>query len=211
MNGLRIVLHTDEDLLREAFEKEFADYEEVEIFQGRLEDVPPCDCLVVDGNSFGILDNEDDTELRIQFPEVQQNLTEIVAAVFCGEIPVGQTVIVPTGDQVFRWLAYTPTMRFPRNIPAEVVYDATRATLLAVKGHNMSDFEEQAIADELGEDRAESLIESIALPGFGTGSGVGAFKAARMMRLGYDSVFAREGESYASWDDVEQYLKKLYT
>lgn len=211
MNGLKLVLYTDDPLMHEAWVKEFADYEEeVEIFLGNLEDVPPCDCLVAEGNSFGIMDSESDTEIRLQFADVEQNLREVVQSAFHGQIPVGQSVIVSTGDQVFRWLAYTPTRRFIRNIPAEVVYDATRATLLAIKDHNMSDFEEQAIADELGEEREDAPIESIALPGFGLTAGVGAFKAAKMMRLAAESVFGGEDEAYDSWDDVDVYLKKLY-
>lgn len=213
MNGLKLVLYTDDDLLREAWEKEFEGYdsEQVEIFSGQLEDVPACDCLVAEGNSFGIMDGETDTEIRLQFPDVGQNLREVVESAYCGEIPVGQSVIIPTGDQVFRFLAYTPTARFRRNIPTEVVYDATRATLLAVKTHNMADFDDQVIAEDLGEEREQSPIESIAMPGFGISAGVGAFKAARMMRLGVESVLGADDTSYDSWDDVEAYLKKLYS
>lgn len=212
MNGLHIVLYTDDELLREAWEKEFGASEGVEIFQGRLEDVPASDCLVAEGNSFGIMDGDADTEIKLQFPDVEQNLSGVVESAYYGEIPVGQSVIIPTGDQVFRFLAYTPTRRFPRNIPTEVVYDAMRATLLAVQAHNMADFEEQAIADELGEQRSEAQIESVAIPGFGSTSGVGAFKTARMMRLAYESVFERdENESYSSWDDVDAHLKRLYS
>ena len=210
MNGLRITLRTDDDFLREAWAKEFAVYDaDVEVFFGALEDTPPCDCLVAEGNSFGIMESEADTEILLQFPDVQENLTDVIASAYHGEIPVGQSLIVPTGDQVFRWLAYTPSVRFPRNIPAELVYDCTRATLLAVEAHNMNDFDQDAIADELGNLRESNPIESLALPGFGTTSGVGAQKTAHLMRLAYESVFFKR-DSYASWEELDPYLKQIY-
>jgi O-acetyl-ADP-ribose deacetylase (regulator of RNase III) len=210
MNGFRIVLFSPEDLVCEAWEKEFSDVDEVEIFQGALENVPACDCLGIAGNSFGIMDADADTDIRLQFPDVQQNVQQAITTLYAGEMPVGQSLIVATGDETFRWAAYTPSMRFPRNIPVEQVYDCMRVTLLAIKQHNMTDLEEQAIAEELGEERDENVIESIVIPAFGTSAGVGAFKAARMMRLGYESVFEREPVSYTSWDDVDVYLKKLH-
>jgi O-acetyl-ADP-ribose deacetylase (regulator of RNase III) len=211
MNGLRLVLHTDDDLLREAWSREFADYAaDVEIFFGPLEDVPACDCLVAEGNSFGIMDSDTDTELVLQFPEVQQNLHDVLVSACHGEIPVGQSVIVPTGDDVFHWLAYTPSMRFPRNIPAELVYDCTRATLLAIEAHNMAEMEAQGIADELGGKHDEHPIESAALPGFGLGAGVGALKVAHLMRLAYESVCVRDSPAPDSWDELDPYLKQIY-
>ena len=211
MNGLRLVLHTDDELLSEAWAKEFADYTaDVEIVTGALEDIPACDCLVAEGNSFGIMESEADTEILLQFPEVQQNLHDVIVSAYHGEVPVGQSVVVPTGDESVRFLVYTPSMRFPRNIPAELVYDCTRSALLAIEAHNMANFEEQAIADVLEEQRESSPIESAILPGFGTDSGVGSLAAARLMRLAYESVCQRDSESYESWEELEPYLKQIY-
>ena len=208
-NGLRVVLFSTDGRMIEAWTKEFEGVEEVEIFQCELEDVPASDCLVVEGNSFAIMDGEFDIELRLQFPDAQQNVAEVVGSAYYGEIPVGQSVLVPTGDEVFRWLAYTPTVRFPRSITAESVYDAMRVTLLAIKQRNMENLEGQAIADELGEEYDDDIIEVVAIPGFGIDSGVGAFKAAHMMRLAYESVFEREEQAFTTWDEVDPLLKKL--
>lgn len=208
---MNLLLFTDQEQVIEAWEKEFHGYDGVTVYQGALEDIPEADCLVTAGNSFGIMDGGLDAAVKLQFPDAATNVTEAIAANYLGEIPVGQAIIVPTNDEIFRYLGYVPTMRFPRNIPAEAVYDATRAILLEARKFNENELSEEEIADELGEQRETGLIESIALPSFGTRTGgVGAFKAAHMMRMAYDSIYERAPEVYGSWDAVEEHLKRLY-
>jgi len=211
---MKIVLFNQREQLCEAWGKEFHDYgHEVTIFQGALEDVPQVDCLVCPGNSFGIMDDGLAAAIKLQFPDAQQNVREAITVDYCGEIPVGTSIIVPSNDETFPYMAYTPTMRFPRNITAETVYDCMRATLLAVRAHNVAQVENEAIADLEGDEFNGSQIESIAIPGFGTGTtgGVGAFKAARMMRLGYESIYVHEAFEYEEWDQVDAYLNALYS
>jgi O-acetyl-ADP-ribose deacetylase (regulator of RNase III) len=208
---MNIVLFTRDEQSANALKEQFEGIDEVEVFHGELEDVPAANCLVAAGNSFGIMDGGLDAAMKTQFPDVQKNVQDAIASNFHGEIPVGQSLIVPSGDEIFPWFAYTPTMRFPRNIPAELVYDSMRGTLLAIKQFNMNSMSEAAIADQAGEDYEPELIESVAIPAFGTKTGgVGAFKAARMMRLAYESIYEYGESFYASWADVEAHLKKLY-
>ena len=210
---MKVVLFNPSEQLCEAWGKEFHPYgHDVTIFQGKLEDVPQVDCLVAAGNSYGIMNGGLDAAIKLQFPDAQQNVKEAITADYCGEMPVGQSMIVPTYDDTFPWLAYTPTMRFPRNIPAETVYDCMRATLLAVRAWNVQSLTDAAYAESEGEDVEAKTIESIAIPGIGTGTGgVGAFKAAKMMRLGYESIYERDAEAYDEWDQVDQHLKTLYS
>jgi O-acetyl-ADP-ribose deacetylase (regulator of RNase III) len=209
---MKIVLFDINDQLCEAWEREFKDHDDVSVFYGKLEDVPASDCLVAAGNSFGIMDGGLDHAMAVQFPDVVGNVRDGIETAYCGEIPVSHSLIVPTGDEFFPWMAYTPTMRFPRKIPAETVYDAMRGMLLAVRKFNMNELEEAAIAEELGEEREAAVIETIACPGMGTRSGgVGAFTGAKMMRMAYESIIVRGPTSYGDkWDGVEDHLKKLY-
>ena len=214
---MKIVLFDMNEQITEAWAREFDTMlgDNVRVFHGKLEDVPAADCLVAAGNSFGIMDGGMDAAMALQFPDVVRNVQDAASTEFCGEIPVGQSVIVPTGDDTFRWMAYTPTMRFPRAIAPELVYDAFRAALLAVRKFN-SEAMVEAIneAEDQGidyDDMDVDLIESIACPGLGTNTGqVKPFTAAKMMRLAYESVIIKGAWSYKKWDDVEPWLKKLY-
>lgn len=203
---MKILLFDINEHLCEAWRKEFSAYDNVDVHHGALETVPEADCIVAAGNSFGIMDGGLDAAMATQFPEAQKNVSDSIASNFVGELPVGRSVIVATGHSTFPLMAYTPTMRFPRPIAAEVVYDSMRAVLLAVREYNT-----ETEIDSIEDDDEPQLIQSIAIPGLGTLSGgVGAFTGARMMRLGYESIYERRAQPYESWPEVEKHLKKLY-
>lgn len=208
---MQLLLFDMNPQLCEAWEKEFAGYDAVTVHNVQLEDAPAADCLVAAGNSFGIMDGGLDAAMALQFPEVVANVREGIAADYKGEIPVGSSIIVPTGDETFPWMAYTPTMRFPRQIAAELVYDAMRGMLLTVTKWNEELANERMIAEMTGEDQpSQTEIVSIACPGLGTLSGgVGAFTGAKMMRMAWDTIYENKhgGES---WKEVEGFLSKLY-
>lgn len=210
---MKLTLFDINEQLIQGWEREFEPYrDDVNIFHGALEDVPPADALVAAGNSFGIMDGGLDHAMAVQFPDVVKEVSEGIMAHYYGEIPVGHSIIVPTHDEAksFPWMAYTPTMRFPRQIPAEQVYDAMRGMLLAVRKFNDNQLYEQAIADEAGEEIELSVIESIACPGLGTRSGgVGSFTGAKMMRMAWESIIVYEPKAYTKWEEVEGKLKKL--
>ena len=208
---MQIHLFDMNEQLCEAWQKEFAGYADVTVHNVMLEDAPAADCLVAAGNGFGIMDGGLDAAMANQFPDVVLNVREGIAAEYKGEIPVGQALIVPTGDETFPWFCYTPTMRFPRKIPQETVYDSMRALLLAVIRFNENVIQERMIAEESGGTPPDTEeIASIACPGLGTLSGgVGAFTGAKMMRMAYDSIY-KHGEAYEKWEDVEGWLKQLY-
>lgn len=196
----------------EAWEKEFAGYSAVDIHNVQLEDAPAADCLVAAGNSFGIMDGGLDAAMALQFPDVVSNVREIISSDYKGEIPVGCSAIVPTGDETFPWMAYTPTMRFPRKIAAELVYDSMRGMLLAVIKWNEDLANERMIAEETGgTPPSQSEIVSIACPGLGTLSGgVGAFTGAKMMRMAWDTIYGENEHGGGDWKEVENFLAKLY-
>jgi O-acetyl-ADP-ribose deacetylase (regulator of RNase III) len=175
--------------LRRAWEDEFRDFEDVVARTADLSELEPHDCLVSPANSFGIMDGGIDLAISSLIPGLQERVSARVYEEWLGEQPVGTSMLVATGFERFPWLGHTPTMRAPRPIAAEVVYDAMRALLLAVRRHNVAG------------DR--SPIRSIACPGLGTATGrVAPAAAARMMRLAYESVVAPERGPYRTWAEV---------
>jgi O-acetyl-ADP-ribose deacetylase (regulator of RNase III) len=213
---VNIVLFDINEQICEAGSASSTDYDNVTVFNGKLEDVPPTDCLVAAGNSFGIMDGGMDAAMAFQFPDVVQNVRDAIGSEFCGEMPVGQSVIVPTGDETVPWMAYTPTMRFPRPIAAELVYDSFRAALLEIKRFNRDQMVDALSEMDDDDDDADlahvPMIESVACPGLGTNTGqVKPFTAAKMMRMAYESVIVRGSKPYEKWDgEAEEWLKKLY-
>lgn len=179
--------------LIEAWTREFGDeYPEVTIIESELDSIEDHDCLVSPSNSFGLMDDGINLAISTMLPTVQSRVQKMVADTYYGEQPVGTSLIVSTGDERFPYIAHTPTMRFPRNIQAEAVYDATRAMLMAVM-------------------EGDEVIETVACPGLGTAGGaVGPNSGARMMRLAYDSIFRRDPEHYASWEEADKHLHKIY-
>jgi O-acetyl-ADP-ribose deacetylase (regulator of RNase III) len=210
---VKVVLFDINEQICDGWEREFKDYEDVIVFNGPLEDIPAVDCLTAAGNGFGIMDGGMDAAMAFQFPDVVSNVRDGVSAEFYGEMPVGTSMIVPTGDETIPWLAYTPTMRFPRPITGEAVYDSFRAALLAVKRFNRDQMVEalnELDDDDDLDDLEVPMIKSIASPGLGTNTGnVKPFLAAKMMRLAYESIIVKGPSPYEKWDDAEVWLKKL--
>ncbi len=146
--------------------------------------------IVSPANSFGFMDGGIDLVYSRFFGwELDANLKAFLAAKHFGELPVGQAVIIPTNHEAIPFLVSAPTMRVPSNINNTVnVYLAFRASLIAVLEHNQT---------------SERAIESLLIPGFGTGIGaVSPEKAARQMRFAYDAVVGEMGNKRRSARDV---------
>jgi O-acetyl-ADP-ribose deacetylase (regulator of RNase III) len=107
--------------------------------------------------------------------KLQEQLQTLLHERHHGELPVGQAVVVPTGSSQLPYLVSAPTMRVPSSIARSInVYLAFRAALVAVLTHN---------------EHSSSSIESLVVPGMGTGVGeVSPARAARQMRVAYDSI-----------------------
>lgn len=146
-----------------ALEYVFADkanYEVGDIFSS------PVDAMVSPANSFGWMDGGIDAAYVRKFGDiVEQRVQREIAKHPFAELLVGQSVVVPTGDDDFPYLIAAPTMRMPRPTTAENVFLAARSAFsLAL--------------------RLE--YKSIACPGLGTLSGrVPPKDAAEAMHAGY--------------------------
>ncbi|UXN74518.1 macro domain-containing protein [Devosia sp. A8/3-2] len=124
------------------------------------------DAVVSPGNSFGFMDGGIDLAYSTKFGwEVQTRVQRAIRETFDGELLVGRALIVPTGDPDIPHVIAAPTMRVPMQIAdPSAVRLATRAAVRAA---------------------SRAGLETIAMPGMGTGAGLVKFSwAARMMAAG---------------------------
>ena len=163
-----------------AWERAFAEVPGVMVSRGDILK-PKADAIVSPANSFGYMDGGIDLLYSRFFGwEIETKLQTLLLDQHYGELPVGQAVIIATGHKSIPFLVSAPTMRVPTSIGETAnVYLAFRAALIAVLEHNAS---------------AAASIESLLVPGLGTGIGeVTPDRAARQMRLAYDAIIEGQG------------------
>jgi len=163
---MKIILSAIGDDLAQAWQREFAGAEGVEIHRGSILDVG-CEAVVSPANSFGFMDGGLDMTYSLFFGwQVEERLQKIIREHFCGELLVGQAALVETGHARIPYVIAAPTMRVPLVLTDTVnPYLACRAVLnLMVQGvfpngpHQGKHY--------------SSVIQTIAFPGLGTGVGM---------------------------------------
>ena len=168
----KLLLADPKTALCDAWASAFQGHPEVEIFNGRFEQILAFDCMVSAANSFGLMDGGVDLAITNYFgPALQAQVQQVILARYNGEQPVGTSFIVETGHPKHPFLAHTPTMRVPMPIAnTDNVYLAMKAMLQAVNDFNA------------GGER----IRTVVCPGLGTATGRVPFaEAARQMELAY--------------------------
>jgi O-acetyl-ADP-ribose deacetylase (regulator of RNase III) len=158
MSDLNLILIDPYPSLCVAWREQFADLPNVEVVNGRFEELDAYDCMVSAANSFGLMDGGVDAAISRFFGEaLMYRVQQRVIEEYLGEQPVGTSLIVETGHRIYPFLAHTPTMRVPMPISStDNVYLAMWAMLLAVRRHNLL---------------SEKQISVVACPGLGTGVG----------------------------------------
>jgi O-acetyl-ADP-ribose deacetylase (regulator of RNase III) len=154
----------------EAFRNRFAGLPHVEVFQAKLEDLPPHDCFVTAGNSFGLMTaGIDAAVVHLLGKSLMDRIQHRIMDEYFGEQPVGTAFIIPTNHSRIPFLCHAPTMRVPGSIEgSDKVYISTWAALLTIHQHNRTS--------------TESPIEVAAFPAMGTGFGGMTYsEAARQM------------------------------
>lgn len=114
------------------------------------------DAYVSPANSHGIMDGAFDLLLRIRFPGVDVTVQREIDR-RGGLLPVGNAIVVETGDMDVPYLISAPTMEVPMSI------SHTNNVYLAMQGLL------QAVSEFNGEN--DLAIQSVAIPGLGTGVG----------------------------------------
>jgi O-acetyl-ADP-ribose deacetylase (regulator of RNase III) len=171
-HSLAITLCDLQTELVRAWERAFAKEESVEVVEGDLTEVY-ADAYVSPANSYGYMDGGVDLALRERFAafDIERRVQEQIAEIG-GLLPVGEAIVVETGDDEVPFLISAATMEFPSHVgDTNNAYRAMRALLCAVEAHNA--------------ERSES-ITSLGIPGLCTGvGGMAAERAARQMHLAY--------------------------
>lgn len=185
MNEMKLILVDPKPALCDAFHERFISLPNVEIVNGKFEDLSIYDCMVSAANSFGLMDGGVDAAI-IQFfgYNLQERVQQRILDEFLGEQPVGTSIIVETNHSKHPYIAHTPTMRVPMDIAhTDHVYLAMWAMLLSVRQHNL---------------KSEKQINIIACPGLGTATGHVPYRqAARQMALAYEHFL--NPPSYIDW------------
>lgn len=93
----------------EAWREYFQSAKDVTVSQGDIFDAP-ADAIVSPANSFGFMDGGIDLAYSYRFGwALQERLQAMLRAEHDGELPVGQAVILETGDEQFLgWSARPP-------------------------------------------------------------------------------------------------------
>lgn len=144
------------------------------VVESRWETLPPHDCFVTAGNSYGLMSAGIDAVVVREFgPSIEQAVQLHILNTYLGEQPVGTAFLLPTGNARVPMLCHAPTMRVPRDISGtDNVYRATLAALLCVYHHNRT---------------APRRIATVVFPSFGTGfGGVPPNEAARQMAVAWE-------------------------
>lgn len=186
MIPLSLTLVATTEPMASAFRSRFDAYPGVEIVLGRWEDLPPHDCFVTAGNSYGLMSAGIDAAVVARFGTALQDAVQLrIMNEYLGEQPVGSAFLLETGHTAVPFLCHAPTMRLPGDITrTDNVYRATRAALLCIYHHNRT---------------SERTIDSVAFPAFGAGfGGVEPDEVARQMAVAW-RLF-REPPYPPSWD-----------
>lgn len=186
---MKIFLCHRDDHLGEAWHERFADQGDVSIIHDDICRVN-CDAIVSPANSFGFMDGGLDHQLSEHFGwGLEKEVHRQIAARPPGELLIGEAIVAPTGDARIPWLICAPTMRVSMHVRESVnAYLAMKAMLCAVLAH-----------------REEIPIESVAVPGLGTGIGkLSPDVAAVQMWSAYQEVVLKISRSPKNFAEAQR-------
>ncbi|WP_254510460.1 macro domain-containing protein [Anatilimnocola floriformis] len=148
------------------------------------------DAIVSPANSFGFMDGGLDIALSNRFGwDLQKKLQQLIAARPLGELLVGEAIVMSTGDERIPWLISAPTIRVPMKLRQSInPYLAMKAILSTVIHHQLS-----------------PAINSVAIPGLGTGvGGMSAATAAWQMWQAYREVILWQTPYPTDFDEAQR-------
>ncbi len=180
----------------------------VNLYQGDFSEVP-CQAIVSPGNGFGFMDGGIDLAYTKFFgTTIQEMLQDKIRRKFEGELLVGQATILSTNDRQIPYLIAAPTMSVPMRLHGTAQanpYYAMRAVMNLVLKGKFDDGPQKGR-------RINSVIDSIAVPGFGTGVGgisakVCAYQQIKAIReaLIAPAIFPH------TWQEAQTHFQRLYT
>lgn len=186
---MKLKLVYSDAALGEAWRQRFHVAADVDVLEDDICRVP-CDAVVSPANSFGFMDGGLDYALSKRFGwDLQRRLQAAIAQRPLGELLVGEALIIDTRDGNVPWLISAPTMRVPMRLRQTVnAYLAMKAILASVLAH----------AQTPG-------IETIAVPGLGTGCGaLSAQTAALQMWTAYEEMVLGRASYPANFAEAQR-------
>lgn len=176
-----------------AWEEFFGNEKNVRITEGDLTAVTS-EAIVSPANSFGFMDGGVDYAISMRLGwDLQIELQKRIKASPMGELMVGESMILETGDEIIRYLISAPTMRVPMNFniwSSVNAYLAMKAVLISSQSH--------------------PDIENVAIPGFCTG--VGKMQpeiCARQMYQAYKEIEKGEKQNFADFGEAQRYHRDI--
>jgi O-acetyl-ADP-ribose deacetylase (regulator of RNase III) len=174
---MRLILCDLNEWMVAAWGEAFAGCPDVEVYEGDLLEMA-ADAYVSPANSFGDMSGGIDLDLRLRFGQQLEDAVQGAIRNIGGMLPVGQALVVETGDGEVPYLVCAPTMEVPMHVAhTNNAYLAMRAALRAVERFN---------------EKHPGAIQSIGVPGLCTGVGeMPPEVAARQMRAAYSEWLKR--------------------
>jgi len=171
------LVHYKDDTLGAEWRKRFDSHDDVAIVEGNICQME-VDAVVSPANSFGFIDGGLDLYLSERFGwDVQDRLQKLIKARPMRELLVGEAMVIPTEDAKVPWIISAPTMRVPMRLRQSInAYLAMKAILSVALSHT-----------------GKPGIETVAIPGLGTGCGkLPPEVAAIQMHEAYSEIICGE-------------------
>ena len=186
---MKIILAAIDPKLIEAWAAFFGEEKNVSIIESDITKIE-CDAVVSPANSFGFMDGGLDYVLSERFGwDLEKRLQKIIKELPEGELLVGQSLLLETGDPIIPFMVVAPTMRIPTNFNIDTsinAYLAMKALLIKIKN--------------------DSRIFSVAVPGLCTGvGGMEPMIAARQMFQAYKEIILGQKMDFASFGEAQKY------
>jgi len=193
--SLNIIMAGLDRGLLSAWGSAFALCEDVTIHEGDITKLE-CDAVVSPANSFGFMDGGLDYALSERFGwDLEKKVQSLIKALPEGELLVGRSLVIETGDTRIPLLICAPTMRIPTNfnIGTSVnAYLAMKAILIAAK--------------------SDARIRSVAIPGLCTGvGGMEPAIAATQMFTAYKEMILGQRMDFSEFGEAQKYHWNLNT
>lgn len=200
--GVKIIIAEKKPEIANALKKHFSDSPSVEIVRCNISQISSADCIVAPGNSYGLMDMENDDSgnhsvnktINLLLNDISKRVQNVIENIYYGEQPVGTSFLIETQNQRYKYLAYTPTMQIPSDVnETRNAYYAFRALLTTVLNHNKVN---------------DNKITSILCSSFCTGIGkMDPDVAARQMRLAYGLIDINLNCSWDNANMIDSFLK----
>jgi O-acetyl-ADP-ribose deacetylase (regulator of RNase III) len=186
---MNIILADLSGKLIESWQDFFGQEESVSILETDITQLQ-CDAIVSPANSFGFMDGGLDHALSERLGwDLEKRLQKMIKESPEGELLVGQSILLETGDKDIPFLIAAPTMRIPTNFNIDTsvnAYLAMKAILIRAKN--------------------DERINSVAIPGLCTGVGrMQPVIAARQMYQAYKEVILGQRMDFSSFGEAQKY------